>query len=199
MSWLARTATAVSWGGAVAKLRRTRDMALARCWLVSALSAMLVAGCLFPGPPEYRSPDQTPPHLWQPNPPTTEILLVKSNKTRPFTASVRSEDAGEDLLAFLYLNYLNGPSESLQRGVAIIPAGTMDDMSRQVSMNWTVPERPTPGTCEQLSMVVSHQSNFGPDNYPIKPEDIDVLTWWVDINDADQTLAQCPRSAGGTK
>jgi hypothetical protein len=198
MSWLARSTTSLSWGIAHVKGFGSRDMPLARSWLATVVPAMFLVGCIFPGPPEYRSPDQTPPYLWQPDPPTTEILFVKSNKTVAFSAFVRSEDK-EDLLAFLYLNFLNGPSESLQRGVAIIPASTMDDTSRQVSMNWTVPERPTPGTCEQLSMVVSHQSNFNADNYPIDSTDIGVLTWWVDINDSDQTLAQCPRSVGGTK
>jgi hypothetical protein len=168
------------------------NLALARTWLVSVVAACSTMACLWPEPPDYQEPEQTPPFLWGPYPATSEVQSVTSGQEFAIVVNLRSEDAGEDLWAFLYLNYLIGglqPYDSLRRKQ--VPAGSLSE-ERTIDMpSWTVPDRPTPGTCEQLTLIVSHQSNFDDSFLPINDNDVATLTWWLDINGTEQTAAEC--------
>lgn len=172
---------------------RSTDRWLARTWLCAAVPAMLLVGCILPEPSEYRR-NTTPPYLWSPEPSTMEVLRVVSHEARAINVLVKSEDAdGDDLWAFLYLNYLVEGQD--QQEVVVLPAATLTE-TREIDILWTVPARPTPGPCEQLSLIVSHRSNFV-GNMPERDDDVATLTWWVDINGSEETLRQCPRQSGG--
>lgn len=180
---------------------RTRDICpLARRWLSTGLVAMFLVGCLFPEPPDYRR-QRTPPFLWSPIPSTTEVLAVESGDVLNLNVNVTSEDDGEDLVASLYLNYLiDGVAPQAERE-RLVPAGTLAQDAteyRQIAISWIVPERSRPGTCEQLSLVVTHVGNLDRERQyrPISDADVGVVTWWLDINESDKTIGQCPRRVG---
>jgi hypothetical protein len=158
---------------------------------------MLTEGCLFPAPPEFREPEKTPPFLWGPIPATTEVQSVKSGDRFVINVNVRSEDAGDDLVALLFLNYLVEGQQVGGFNWSSVKAGTLSE-ERHISMSWQIPDRPTPGTCEQLSLVVSHFSNFD-GGLPVDDSDVDVVTWWLDINETEWTVAGCSKRslAGG--
>ncbi len=190
-----RVATSLSWLSGVKEPGHSLKVALARSWLCAVLPAMFLIGCLFPEPPEYQR-NVTPPFLWSPVPSTTKVLKINSHESQKFNVSVRSEDAqGDDLWGFLYLNYRTTGSQELQPGIAVLRASTLSE-ERMIDLTWEVPARPTPGSCEALSLVVSHRSNFV-GYLPENPEDVALMTWWIDINDTDQTLGQCPHIVGG--
>lgn len=155
---------------------------------------MLLDACLLPAPPEYREPEQTPPFLWAPIPATTEVQSVKSGDPFDISVNLRSEDAGEDLVALLFLNYLVEGQQSGSLNWSSVKAGTLSE-ERHIGISWRVPERETPGTCEQLSLIVSHLSNFT-NGLPTNDADVAVLTWWLDINDTDQPVADCFKRSG---
>jgi len=158
---------------------------------------MTLSGCLFPEPPEYKRPPRTTPILWAPDPPIYEILFVKSGERKRINVNLKSEDGGWGILAYVHLNYrLEGQSQQ-ELGSAYMDPGTVDQI-RQLRVTWQVPQRDTPGTCEQISLVVSHTPNFDDDHEPIDDEDAAVLTWWLSINDSLETLEDCPRITGGT-
>lgn len=195
MTWGVRVTTPLSWRNDGKVLGRSLKVALARSWLCAVLPAMSIVGCLFPEPPEYHR-NVTPPFLWSPVPSTTKVLKINSHESQKFNVSVRSEDAqGDDLWGFLYLNYRIAGSQELQPGIAVLRASTLSE-ERMIDLTWEVPARPATGSCEPLSLVVSHRSNFV-GYLPENPEDVALLTWWIDINDTDQTLGQCPHIVGG--
>jgi hypothetical protein len=200
MRRLVRSATALSWGVRCPMPWRSRDVHLARTWLLAFVLTVPLAGCIFPEPPEYHR-QQTPPFLWSPIPTITEVVSKKSGQSLDISVNVTSEDNGDDLLAFLYLNYLPDSAATQKfELLTTVPAGTLNEVpTRQVVMTWTVPERSTPGTCEQLSLVVTHRSHVDTHFRPNDDSDIAVITWWLDINETDETLGQCPRRPGGTQ
>lgn len=176
---------------------RAMEVVLARCWLMAVIPTMTLTGCVLPEPPDFER-RSTPPFLWAPSPATTKVLIYQGNEIRQFNALVRSEDPpGDDLWGFLFLNYRIAGLEERQPGTALVEAATLSDSPRLIDIGWRVPVR-TPGACEQLSLVVSHRSNFAGD-LPVRDDDVAILTWWVDINATDETLGQCPHGAGGAK
>jgi hypothetical protein len=76
-----------------------------------------------------------------------------------------------------------------------VPASSFDDTSRNIEIQYIVPNRPG---CQQLSLVVTHVANLGPTNEPKDQTDVGIATWWVDIDDDDtQLVKNCPRQLGG--
>jgi hypothetical protein len=156
---------------------------------------MLTESCLFPAPPDYREPSKTRPSLWGPIPAATEIQSVSSGEFFDISVNVSSEDDGDDLVALLFLNYLVGTQRNTGFNLTSVKAGTLSE-ERHISMTWRIPEWPSPGTCEQLSLVVSHFSNFD-NGLPINDSDVGVVTWWLDINDSKSTISECAKRSGG--
>lgn len=186
--------TSLSGGEAVGHSRGSRKGSLARTSLVVLFASMLTESCLLPEPPSYREPERTPPFLWGPIPATIEVQSVNSGDPFNISVNLRSEDAGEDLVALLFLNYLVEGQQSGGFSWTPVKAGTLSEERHIEISSWQVPERQTPGTCEQLSLIVSHLSNYGSGGLPMDDSDVAILTWWLDINGTEQTLASCAKS-----
>lgn len=169
--------------------------ALARLSLISLMMALVAAGCVVPDPPEYGVARQTPPFLDLSTAKVFELKEYKTTDTIPpsISVGVRSEDAGDNLFAQLILNYsVTDKKNSQLLGVAFIPASTFDDLSRQINITFNVPDRPG---CQQMSLVVTHVSNLTQTNEPQDFGDVGIATWWLSIDDDDDTalLSKCPR------
>jgi hypothetical protein len=156
---------------------------------------MLTESCLFPAPPDYREPSKTRPSLWGPIPAATEIQSVSSGELFNISVNVSSEDDGEGLGALFFLNYLVGTQRNTGFNWTTVEPGTQLQ-ERHISMTWQIPEWPSPGTCEQLTLVVSHLSNFV-NGLPVNDADVDVVTWWLNINDSQSTISECAKRSGG--
>lgn len=168
-------------------------------------SAMLVASsCILAAPPEFRDPVRSRPLLevYKAVPPITDIVVWSTGMMAiPFTIPVRSEDAGQDMIAYLVIDYGTGITTeqalsplSSQR----VPASTYDQ-SRDVSFRWL--PNTSPG-CHVISLLIAHFDSFLPlDLFHLDPakagDDAAIVSWWVNINppnDATNTLENCPRS-----
>lgn len=174
-------------------VRRTAGMRLARTWLSSAFTAMLLVGCLFPEPPDYRR-DKTPPFLWAPFPPVTKVRTLNEGETIELSVMVRSEDDGEGLKAHLFLNYPEDPD--LQKGYKELRPATLQQ-ERKIEFPWRAPR--TPGACERLSLLVAHESSFDEETHLPKTnveQDLATVMWWVAIIDPDQPVTNCPITSG---
>jgi hypothetical protein len=161
-------------------------------------SAMAMVGCVFPEPPDYEQPTQTPPFLWSPTPATTEILRRSSGENVDINVNLRSQDNGNELWVFLYLDYSIQGTDASEVNRARMDPGTIEQ-ERILSISWTVP--PLGSICKQLSLVVSPKSNFDQSFRPRDYRYVGILTWWVDINDTEESisLGDCPHSAGGSQ
>jgi hypothetical protein len=174
---------------------------VARLSLLGFAILLLVSSCIVADPPEYRDPLQTRPVLdvYQAIPTTSRILVVYTNDKVPISVPVRSEDAGEDLIAHFFIDY-GTASPDIALNNQTIPASTYNDTGREVTFEWTVKVAP-PG-CHLLSLVVAHRSSFlQMDNDSLDPAKADldaaIINWWLNVNPSDDmvtTLTDCPTS-----
>jgi hypothetical protein len=162
-----------------------------------AMTASLT-GCLAPSPDDFPEPEQTPPYLnlVTADPPVGEILEVQTNDRKPFSISVRSEDRGDPLWGFLYLD-LGFENEAFTGALERVDPSTLDDPEpRALSFIWSV-LNVSPG-CHQLTLLVAHESNFDLAD-TLKPipgksqGDVAVVTWWALVDRIPATPGtDCP-------
>jgi hypothetical protein len=176
-------------------------------WILIGMGALAVPGCLISDPPEFKGVEKTPPvlNLSKAIPSTTEILSVAIGETHQFLIPVRSEDLGDKLVAGLYTNYgIEGEQQaSLPKR---IPSSTFDQLGRVISFPWTVAAKP--GSCLQLTLVVTHEENTDEFSRPIERDnDVALATWWLDVQPDLITdpageparLSDCPSGVGGLR
>jgi hypothetical protein len=186
------------------KPRKTKGLGwirgLARLSLSLGIMASLAAGCVVSDPPEYGLAKRTPPFLDLngADPKVFERLDVQPGSVRALTVPFRSEDAGDSLIAQLYLDYnisINEvPQERLQAFNNLQPSTLDDEAKRTVDFNWNVPV--TKG-CYQLTMVLTHSQNLDRAK-PIDFSDVAFAIWWVNVGDSDSSnLVNCPPNGGG--
>jgi hypothetical protein len=189
------SATALSRYGSYASLG-SAVFRLARRSLAIAGVSLFAPSCIIADPPEYSTASQRAPvlDLYNASPAILKILEVSTNQVVPINVPLRSEDAGEQLTALLFLDYGTTPS-NVPVGYAPIPASTYDDSNRAVSTPWSAPgER----GCHRLTLLVCHQSSFNYSTYQILPSrtnDVALATWVVAVDDGSGTpvdLASCP-------
>lgn len=198
-------------GLAATPLSRRRSCTRA-IWAVSglawrslvAISFMLFTqSCIVADPPEYRDPVRTRPLLdvYEAVPRTQEVLvaytadLVKIQ----FSVPVRSEDAGEDLMALFFTDYSGGGVTEVTVGRKLIPASTYDDTSRSATFEWQ--PRVQPG-CHLFTLVVAHRTTFRNGaldqlDTAKASDDAAIVNWWVNVDpkgDETHTLPNCPTS-----
>jgi hypothetical protein len=146
-------------------------------------------------PPDLQEPTRTRPNLFDYDPPTTLIVGVTPGVSRSFSARVQSEDAGDDLVAALYLNYdFEG-----QQLIEFVPvdASTLADLSRRIRINGR-PNSDHSG-CRQVTLQVTHNSNRSrEDGRILDPRDVALATWWANVEgDGEISLDDCPSNTGG--
>jgi hypothetical protein len=203
-------ATRLSWRRAC-EPRSGRFSALARLSLLAIASSMLPA-CLIDDPPPLTQAHQTPPRLDQRKalPLLAEVIVAKTNDLLQFEIPVSSEDAGEGLNAFLYLDYRGDqvdsesggtlPADSVSGGN--LPPSTLEDTERApLSFVWQV--RRVPPGCHRLTLRVAHLSNL-PNAYSpvLDATDLAEAYWWMNL-DVDpalgNTLVDCPLASQGSQ
>ena len=173
--------------------------ALARLSLCSLMMALVAAGCVVPDPPEYGVARQTPPFL---NLGTSGVFGLKEYDTgegATVSVGVRSEDAGEDLLAQLFLNYsVGGPTINPPINFAFVSASTFDDESRQIDIPFSAPSN---AGCYQMTLLVTHYTNVLPTKQPKDFKDVGIASWWISVVDPDDPqsvlLSACPKAGAG--
>jgi hypothetical protein len=162
--------------------------------LGSLLMVIPASGCVVADPPDYGRTDQTPPLLLLAlaNPNLHEVIPARSGDPLSVSVPVRSEDAGDPLVAQLFTNYKLAQQGLLQ--FREVDASTFADLEREIRITASVPSR---RGCQQLSLVVTHKSNLDDANLPIRAADTAIATWWVNVDDQDDTnsLSACPKAA----
>lgn len=163
----------------------------------------MLSSCLIEDPPPYTEPQQTPPRLdLRRTVPLIDQIIVRSRgESVPFNVPVASEDAGDDLLAFLLLNYTGEGSAASILASADVPASTLDDNSRVITLNWSIDSRVSRG-CQRLTLQVSHSRNVNFDDLPtvLDKSDLAMAVWWANIDlDAGSAgmLTDCPAATEG--
>jgi hypothetical protein len=173
-----------------------RIAGLARESLIVVLG-MSAASCLVADPPEYTPPEQTPPvlNLFLADPPVNSVLLAPRGEQLSFNVPVRSEDAGDKLVAARHLDWGSPRHEFV--GLTHVPPSTFDDESRVISFDWTVMAEKG---CHQLTLLVFHFSNSSEDQSSTVVADQAMAAWWLNVDPEEtdpDTLKDChPASTG---
>ena len=170
---------------------------LAHMSLCAVLSSMMPA-CLIEDPPPYREPQQTPPwlDLRRAVPLIDQVLVRTTGEHVPFNVPVRSEDAGDGLVAYLVLNWV-GDGSDFKRVVAVaqVEASTLDDVSRELVFNWSIDSVEVEDGCQRLTLLVTHRSNIDLELAMLDKGDLAMAVWWANINTdtaASGMLQNCP-------
>ncbi len=174
--------------------RSGRNRRLARPSLLVGVVAVISSACIVSDPAEYGVAKQTPPFL-NANDATPSVLLTRPlalNETLPVNVPLRSEDAGEELRALLFLD--RGQQGQRLLRFREIPAGKLEE-KRSIAISGEIE---LPG-CHSVSLVVTHKSNLNEEtNEPTDADDTAILTWWVNVDDdGTNLLSDCPVSGGG--
>lgn len=170
-------------------------------------SVWLVPACLVSPPPEFEDPRPTRPNVNQPLvvPKQSEVLILSEGDRPSFTVPFSSEDAGDDIRWFLWLNYgLDGmrllEKNRLPPGGGLLPVhgAPQGPPDRELTFSWLVGSD-IPSNCQQLTLIVTHDSNVDwNEDLPIDKSLVAELTWWMNIDaplDGQQTLSNCPTSS----
>jgi hypothetical protein len=174
-----------------------------------ALSAVLLssAGCLVTTTPTYDAPQQTPPMLVAAAaiPALSQVQYVTDNVSDPdlrFSASVISEDAGQDVNFVAFIDYGSAPAprpftpDQVFPADDNLPAGTLEQGPRATpevqipKFNFAFGAGPNDtigGVCHTVTMMASHDSLRK--GCPKCITDSSLLTWFV---------IRCPGDEGST-
>ncbi len=166
---------------------------------------MTLPACLVTSSPTFEEPKRTRPFLLSEasSPDVRQIKVMDTDKYLPFEfgASVLSEDAGDDVIGRLVLDYGVAvddlPFQSLGEPSAVA-AATLDDGPRPLTATWGSAYKPTVG-CHYVSLLATHKLGFG-NGCPEDPEDFDFLTWTVIVcksSDGPCCDPQSPADDGG--
>jgi hypothetical protein len=164
--------------------------------LATTVVALSATGCLVADPPEYQEPERTAPMLQRSLalPAPTEIVPISVGDSVTFTVPFRSEDAGVQPIAVLWLDYTIRGSEEVLLPVDRSQPSDFYDTSRSFSITYTFDDVDV--GCRQVSLVATHLDNLDNSFRPVSLEDTDVVTWWAEITDPNNpessTLDSCP-------
>lgn len=182
---------------------RRRVLARLSLMLGTMLSVFTMVGCLVAPPPESGEPEKRRPELDLigaiPSINGVHPLPFDPTPQTSISVKVRSEDAGEDLLAVFYLNW-NVPSAERQlQPRKQIPASVWDDTERFITYTWSYGEESS--GCKVLTMLVTHEDNWSRlSDRPIADSDVALASWTFNLGDDPNdptTLRSCPTPAGG--
>lgn len=121
--------------------------------------AFTTAGCLVGDPPPYEEPEVIYPRaiVNEAVPSVFQRLDTSNDQVQPFIVPFVSEDLGERILAHLWLNY--GQPDEFELGRWEVPAGTIDDLERSITINWTMNPTIPPG-CYIITMLIGRSDDI---------------------------------------
>lgn len=162
----------------------------------------MLNACLVDDPPEYRAGGRRTPPVLQLNESAPSVLYpieVRRDDgigTLDLSVPVRSEDAGDNLLAVLFFDY---GTRCDQRDIVELPARTFD-VARTIKTTFSYGSLTVTG-CHTLTLVVFHESNLtfgqGACLSSADPSDVALATWWVSVDPATPgVLDGCPAPGG---
>jgi len=194
-------ATCLSWFGARLRLSSAYFQGLARLSLAAATFSML-SGCLVDDPPPYPTAQQTPPRLdyAKASPGLDQVLVTSFPDVVTFEMPVTSEDAGDELVAILRLDYDGQVGDQVSFGH--LPPSTLADTSRRVfSLPWVVPRKLDPG-CHRLTLRVTHLRNTDRNfTNVLDTKDLAEAYWFANVNVTPEnagSLVDCPKASSGS-
>jgi hypothetical protein len=173
--------------------------------LSTLVLALLAPSCLETGNPVTYEPTQSPPIIVASalNPDPRSILLLGGDEGLTelgITASVVSEDAGENVKVALYVDYgitnaLGQPFRFALQTFPELAPGTLAKGPRQlVGVRWVDGVFPIQPGCHRLTLVTTHAFDTA-SGCPKNLNDSSQITWHFrqcDVGECPASLVDCP-------
>lgn len=158
--------------------------------------ALSSVSCLVSDPPPYEEPEVIYPRaiVNEAVPSVFQRLDTSNDQVQPFVVPFVSEDLGEVIWAFLWLNYDQPDERSL--GQTDAPPGSIEDEDRSISMRWDMNPQVSPG-CYIVTMLIGRSEDLDfPAQKPKKDRDdrVAFVHWTVahGLPPHEITLQDCP-------
>jgi hypothetical protein len=164
----------------------------------------MLSGCIVEDPPPYTQPTKTPPrlNLRLAEPAPDRIIVVDQGDPIPFRVPFASEDGGDQVRAYIFLDY-SERSKTPLASVAVA-GSTLDDLDRQIEITYPA-TTVVPFGCHRIMIRISHEDNFQlfPPGAPIDEKDVSEAYWWINVidlaaGDDPSLLRNCPATEGTT-
>ncbi len=166
------------------------------------LAPLALTGCIIAEAPDYGNTPRSPVFMSQPfpNPGSLQVLSTQSpSGTTSFQVTVRSEDAGDDLVSALYGDYKH-TGEFLYNW-HIHPPQTFEQERHITYPVSPADPRFIDRPCHTITLMVMHFDSWDQTKSEPKAssDDLASMTWFVSIDDdGSATLKECPTSSSET-
>jgi hypothetical protein len=173
-----------------------------RVFNTGVLLACLSGGCL-ESPANYEARTQIPPFVISSavSPRLDTLVRLEPGADMDIFVPFRSEDLGEDVIGWVYVDAVNGITNSRRlRTEFRIPASGFDDPDRAIRGRVPLRLAASDAGCHTVTLILTQEGNFSI-NQRIDESVVASVVWWVHIEDMNEgtvsaaTLASCP-SAG---
>lgn len=166
---------------------------------LSTLAALETTGCIVADAPEYGSPSRSPISIFNPDPNPGSVQLLTRQPIPPskaFGATVKSEDAGEQIFAALFLDYKH---EGERKFDSQVLQPLTIEQERNVRFVLTPSsDFPESNPCHTITLLITHLSSWDQftNQFTGPADDLASVTWFVTIDDDGTTpIARCPSTA----
>jgi hypothetical protein len=168
--------------------------------LLVTLGALSGTGCLIAEAPDYGAPRRTTPIIDRLSvfPEPAFMVELYDDEPKPFVMTIFSEDAGEDVVGSVVLNYGTNREERFLT-VRISPRAADQPKEMRITLR-TPDDVAIPKGCHSLTVFVMHFNSYDIlTDLPRNGSDGDVatVTWWLDAN-KDQPGSPLPCPTAGT-
>jgi hypothetical protein len=150
-------------------------------------STSLATGCLVAEAPEYGPAQQRPPVVYaeQVTPPLYRLYVFDPGAPpMPIVVPVRSEDAGDDLVGSLWVDWHMPDRKPLPVWDYPIPASSFDDDKRSWSFSYGPDDNIEPNCGHTLTLLLMHASNYDARKKVPKEDagwDVASVTWQLNV------------------
>ena len=165
---------------------------------LSTLGTLSATSCIVADAPEYGSPQRSPIFMFEPVPtnPASVQLLTRDMEPKAFGATIRSEDAGEQIVATFFIDYKHAGERLL--ATYVLQPYTLEQ-ERKIQ-RYVTPSREfsTINTCHTITLLVTHYTSWDQENtrFVGPTEDLASVTWFVSYEDDGSTVvSKCPSAA----
>jgi hypothetical protein len=167
---------------------------------LSTLGTLSTTGCIVADAPDYGAPQRSPIFLFNPHPTpgSLQFLTLKPAEPIAFGATIKSEDAGEQLASVLYFDYKHKNERVYDENVPLPPLTIEQErpVTFYVDGSHSFLE---PKTCHTVTLMVMHLSSYNQETNQFEgpADDRASVTWFASMDDDGTTLVQdCPTAAG---
>jgi len=161
---------------------------------VLALAGTGFSSCLLSSPADYEGEERIPPrldllsaypepYLFHEKSPGEQLefkVKVQSNDTSA------TGDARLQVVLFLNFNNYQGDSDQILLDSTSIDPATFEDGPREIRMTYTLGTYNENDGCYQYTLFVTHWDNGYPPADIDDPEDVAIVSWWINVEGDDE-------------